>query len=72
MLCCAVQAGTYCGTAAYMSPERIQGEPYSFPSDIWSYGLLALEGVTGGSPYPPQNSHFDLVQAPAAPLFSHP
>lgn len=55
-------AGTYCGTAAYMSPERIQGEAYSYASDVWSFGLIALEGVCGCFPYPSFTSHFDLVK----------
>ena len=28
---------------AYMSPERIDGAKYSFPSDIWSFGKKQLE-----------------------------
>jgi serine/threonine protein kinase len=35
-------ASTFCGTAIYMSPERIMGEPSSFSSDIWSWGTCAF------------------------------
>eukprot|EP00891_Asterochloris_glomerata_P006309 jgi/Astpho2/6309/gw1.00090.6.1_t len=42
---------TYIGTVTYMSPERINSQPYSFPADIWSLGLTLLEAVTGRYPY---------------------
>ncbi|CAM9736315.1 unnamed protein product [Discosporangium mesarthrocarpum] len=35
-------AETWVGTYLYMSPERINQEPYSYPSDIWSLGLVEL------------------------------
>ena len=30
-----LQCHTYIGTVTYMSPERINSQPYSFPADIW-------------------------------------
>ena len=42
----------YVGTLSYMSPERLEGEEYSFPSDIWSIGMILYEMVVGHSPYP--------------------
>eukprot|EP00899_Mesostigma_viride_P012887 jgi/Mesvir1/2159/Mv16672-RA.1 len=42
---------TFVGTVTYMSPERINNEPYSFPADIWSLGLTLLESGTGVFPY---------------------
>ena len=36
---------TRCGTTAYMSPERIKGESYAYPSDVWSFAIVALEGM---------------------------
>lgn len=44
-------AGTFVGTARYMSPERVQGGKYSFPSDIWSLGITLYEMATGENPY---------------------
>jgi len=41
------------GTLCYMSPERLDGNIYSFPSDIWSLGIIVYEMVTGKNPYPP-------------------
>ena len=42
----------YVGTLSYMSPERLEGQGYSFPSDIWALGMIIYELVVGRSPYP--------------------
>ena len=36
---------TYVGTLCYMSPERLEGQMYSFPSDIWGLGIIIYEMV---------------------------
>ncbi|KAL7567738.1 hypothetical protein ACA910_012071 [Epithemia clementina (nom. ined.)] len=41
---------TAVGTAVYMSPERLRGQPYGRSSDIWSLGLVLLQCATGKSP----------------------
>jgi len=46
-----VNCTTFVGTFLYMSPERFGSEPYSFPSDIWSFGLTIMECSTGEYPY---------------------
>jgi len=35
----------------YMSPERMEGEKYSFAGDIWSLGIVLIELITGSYPY---------------------
>jgi serine/threonine protein kinase len=44
-------AATFVGTATYMSPERALGQDYSFPSDIWSTGMVAYELACGRYPF---------------------
>ncbi|AXJ09579.1 GAF domain-containing serine/threonine-protein kinase [Arthrobacter sp. PM3] len=40
------------GTPAYLSPEQAAGEPAVPASDVYSLGLVLLEGLTGKMAYP--------------------
>lgn len=40
------------GTPAYLSPEQAASEPIGAASDIYSLGLVLLEGLTGKMAYP--------------------
>ncbi len=43
----ATDPGTVMGTAGYMSPEQVRGQPAEAPSDIFSFGCVLYEMVTG-------------------------
>src|SRR6266852_1943016 len=45
------QAGIILGTAAYMAPEQAKGRPVDRRADIWAFGCVLFEMLTGAIPF---------------------
>jgi eukaryotic-like serine/threonine-protein kinase len=45
------EAGTLLGTAAYMSPEQARGERATAASDVYAFGVILFQMLTGRLPF---------------------
>mmetsp|Transcript_9428 Transcript_9428/g.17642 ORF Transcript_9428/g.17642 Transcript_9428/m.17642 type:complete len:873 (-) Transcript_9428:1175-3793(-) len=53
---------TFVGTTTYMSPERLDGQEYSYPCDIWSFGLSLLTLALGRLPLDTKGGFWGILQ----------
>ena len=65
--------GSTVGTAGYMSPEQVQGQETDHRSDIFSYGVLLFELLTGQLPFKGVHETamaYEIVNVDAPPMSS--
>ena len=68
------QPGVVMGTAGYMSPEQIRAQPVDWRSDVFSFGLVVYEMVTGARAFRRESAaetmhailHDDTPEVPAS------
>ena len=62
------QPGTVMGTVGYMSPEQVQGLSVDQRSDIFAFGCILYESITGQQPfagdYPIDSLHKIIYESP--------
>jgi serine/threonine protein kinase/Tol biopolymer transport system component len=62
------QSGIIVGTAAYMSPEQAAGKPVDRRADIWSYGAVLWEMLTGEPLFRGETVSHTLADVLRAPI----
>jgi Tol biopolymer transport system component/tRNA A-37 threonylcarbamoyl transferase component Bud32 len=64
----ATRAGVILGTAAYMSPEQAKGKQVDRRTDVWAFGAVLYEMLTGKQTFPGE----DITEVLAAVVKSEP
>jgi Tol biopolymer transport system component len=64
----ATRAGVILGTAAYMSPEQAAGKPVDRRADIWAFGVVLWEMLTGKKLFDGETVSHTLADVIRAPI----
>jgi len=68
----ATEAGVILGTASYMSPEQARGKPVDKRTDIWAFGCVLYEMLTGEKAFGGEASDETISDVLAAVLKNEP
>lgn len=62
------QSGMIVGTLSYLSPEALHGEAIDQRADIWAFGVMLFEMLTGERPFPETNPGALITSIIASPV----
>jgi serine/threonine protein kinase len=68
MTMAATQVGMIMGTAAYMSPEQASGKLVDKRSDIWSFGVVLYEMLTGAQLFSGETATHTIAEVLRGPI----
>jgi tetratricopeptide (TPR) repeat protein/TolB-like protein len=70
------QTGAFLGTPRYMSPEQVEGKPTDGRSDLYAFGLILYEMVTGDVPFTGESTlkvmYQRIQERPKSPKVANP
>src|SRR5271169_917468 len=70
------RTGAFLGTPRYMSPEQVEGKPADQRSDLYAYGLILYEMVTGDVPFTGESTlkvmYQRIQEKPKSPKIANP
>jgi serine/threonine-protein kinase len=61
-------AGAVIGTPLYMSPEQVEGVPVDHRADIYSFGVMLYEFVSGKPPFTEGDLAYQHIHRPPDPI----